>query len=129
MKYKKIIASLASLSLLGVLLGVFVVCQPDQNGICTGKYYDSAFSVWGGSLIIFVISVILFFVREEVFRSWKSFAYWWIPVSAFLILLAPSQSGGLISIDRELVTWWMSGLFLLLSIAIIGWKSWKLKGK
>lgn len=128
MSYKKIIASLAFVSLLGALFGVFVICQPDQNGICMGQYYNSAFSVWGGSLAVFVVSVLLFFVREEAFNTWKTFAYWWIPLSIFLIFLAPSQGRGLISIDRELVTWWMSGLFLFLSLILIAWKSWRLRG-
>lgn len=129
MSYKKIITLLSFISLAGILLGIFVFCQPDQSGICMGKYYSSAFSVWGGSSAIFIVSILLFFVREEVFNSWKTFAYWWIPLSVLLILAAPSQGGGLISIDRELVTWWMAGLFFLLSLLIIAVKSYKLRGE
>ncbi|MFA5831479.1 MAG: hypothetical protein WC878_06645 [Candidatus Paceibacterota bacterium] len=58
---------------------------------------------------------------------------WWIPLSAFFVLISAPQSGGSIGIgggpDREIVTWWFAGLFLIISIIIIIRESVKLQTK
>jgi preprotein translocase subunit SecG len=87
------------------------------------------------SIFFFFISVILFarLKSEAIFKSWKIFTYWWLPLSALFILSAPSSGGGSIGIgggiDREIVTWWFAGLFFIISLILIIYKSIKLKGK
>jgi lipopolysaccharide export LptBFGC system permease protein LptF len=70
---------------------------------------------------------------KEIFNSWKHFALWWLPLSAFFIFIASPTGGdgfGLDGmIDREIVTWWFAGLFLLISLILITYKSIKLRGK
>lgn len=83
---------------------------------------------------IFIVSLILLFVREETFRSWVKFAKWYIPIAALLILLAAGTfSGGSYGpsydLDAEGMSILTAALFLLISIAIIAVKSWKLRKK
>jgi hypothetical protein len=64
-------------------------------------------------------------MREEVFRSWLHFAYWWVPLSIILTLITPDGSGGwgipnLIS--PEIVAITFSSLFAIISLIIIIWK-------
>ncbi|MBI5817012.1 MAG: hypothetical protein HZB09_01150 [Candidatus Yonathbacteria bacterium] len=44
-----------------------------------------------------------------------------------LILWAPSSDGSLFPIDKEVMSWFTSVLFLFISLIIIGIKSWKLR--
>lgn len=80
------------------------------------------------SFSFFIISLILLFAREEVFHSWKKFTIVYLPIAAIFLFLAAGESGGgigLASIDSEIISWFLSGLFLFISILIIGVKSWK----
>lgn len=76
----------------------------------------------------------LFFLPYTVYRAWRTFALIALPISALLIWLTPqyasSTLGGLpLGPDRELVTMWLSGLFVLISYGIILWKALAARGK
>ncbi len=82
------------------------------------------------SFSLFVISLILFFLREEVFHSWKKFAIIYLPIAALILFVTAGESGGgigLARIDSEIISWWLSGLFIFISLIIIAVKSWKLR--
>ena len=81
---------------------------------------------------IFLLSIIFLFLREEVFRSWFKFARIYIPLALiFIFLSAWSPGGGSWGVsnnfDGEAATWFFSGLFLLISLILIFYKSRKLK--
>jgi len=120
----------------------FGVCRniytwiPQNDGVeVTGCSDDTGIAQAPGmfSFIVFLLSLILLFLHKEIFQSWKIFTYWWLPISFLFILGAPSSGGGSIgiggSIDREIVTWWFAGLFLVISLILIIYKSIKLRGK
>jgi len=46
--------------------------------------------------IMFLFSLIFFFIKEPVYRSWKTFALWYLPIT-FLITVtsSSSKSGGI----------------------------------
>ena len=77
--------------------------------------------------IIFLLSLITYFLREEIFRAWLHFAYFWIPISLFFVYLASGSSGGGFGIpnvfDQESVSIIFSGLFAVISLVIIIIKS------
>ncbi len=88
------------------------------------------------SVLLILFSIILLFRPEQIFQSWKKFAMWWLPLSAFLVFVMPSTGGsggfgggGLGGPDREIMTWFTAGVFFLVSLAIIVRKSLKLRGK
>jgi hypothetical protein len=76
------------------------------------------------SLPLLIFSLITYKMREEVFRSWLHFAYWWIPLSIVLTLLTPDGSGswGIPTIDSEFVAIVFASLFTLISLLIIVWR-------
>ena len=78
------------------------------------------------ALPLLVLSLITYKMRDEVFRAWLRFAYWWIPVSLVFIYLAGGWSGGGFGIpnvlDQEFVSIIFSGLFAIISLLLIIWK-------
>jgi len=126
MKKYNIIISI--LSLLGFLLGFFFLCQADINSVCRSNFSYIAFPVWGVSLSVFIVSLFLFFVRQEIFKSWLYFFSLFIPLSILLISIAPEYTADIITpFTKQITTWWMASIFFLISLLIIGIKSWKLR--
>src|SRR3989338_6971429 len=101
--------SLAALALLGVF---FVITNPIMFGLCqsistydTGTKYCN-YSVVdivpeGISLLIFflsssffILTLITYKMREEVFHAWWSFARWFAPVIIIVTVLQSMQGGG-----------------------------------
>ncbi len=81
---------------------------------------------------LILLSLLFFFTKETVFRAWAKFAKIYLSVAAVLIFLSTfsNQGGGWIGVgfDTELTTWWLAGLFLIISLFLIAIKSWKLRG-
>lgn len=88
------------------------------------------FEVLFPAILIFLptllFSIITYKMREEVFRAWLHFAYWWIPISLVFIYLAGGWSGGGFGIpnvlDQEFVSIIFSALFVIISLIIIAYK-------
>ena len=86
-----------AISLVGTVVGFLI------TGLTMLKFWcgPNGYACWdrlefvGNLLLIFlpafVFSIITYFLREEVFRAWLRFAYWWIPVSLVFIYLAGSS--------------------------------------
>lgn len=79
------------------------------------------------SLSLIVVSVISFFIIDNVFKKWLRFSIAWFVLAAILITLAPEYRGGWLGIgpEKESVSIWASVLFVILSIAKLSWDSWK----
>jgi hypothetical protein len=74
------------------------------------------------SIPIFVISIITYFMKEQIISAWLKFAYWWVPLTMFLVFLASFASGpsyfpNLLS--NRLVSFLMYCLFFIISLIII----------
>ena len=81
--------------------------------------------VWFSFPLTFVI-FILYFLRDEIFRSWSRFAKWWIlfhfSIMGFLIYIERVPSGGFGGFDIpiiEPISILLSGLFLVISIILV----------
>jgi hypothetical protein len=63
----------------------------------------------------------LFFLKEHAYRAWRTLAFIALPVILILIYIAPATSGGWLPLgyDREFASMFYSGLFLVISWAII----------
>lgn len=75
--------------------------------------------------LILLFSLLTYKMREEVFRSWLHFAYWWVPLSIILTLITPDGSGGWgipNVIDRGFVAFIFAALFTIISLIVIAWK-------
>jgi len=142
-KSKKLL-KLSGVSILGIGIS-YIFANPVLFNVCRNTYE------WGGetrcmdsfsesivlisgffSLSLLLISLILFFLRPEIYTSWWKFARIYLPVALALILLMGfSDDGGSWGVsadfDAEITIWFTAGLFLLISLILIIYKSLKLK--
>lgn len=135
MGYKKRIVQIGLTALLGIIAGIFMANLGDM-GLCGSKFCRKILEDAVGvplallSLSLLPISFLLYFLREEVFRSWSRFARWYLSLAAIAILLSFGSHGGWgvgNIFSTELVTMWSAGLFFLISVFLIAIKSWKLR--
>jgi len=100
-------------------------------------YYNSYFTDFGTFVFSFSLSislVILFlsFSGQEIVNTWMKFALVWFSLSIIIFLLAPKyRTGGFLPIgpDKELIAQFMAGVFFVISLFIIAWKSFKSRKK
>jgi hypothetical protein len=81
------------------------------------------------SLVSFILSVIIYFLREEIFLSWWKFVKYYLPIAFFLILGFSSGGGGSFSMgnDMEAMIFFTAGLYFIISLVLIIYKSIKLR--
>jgi len=139
MSYRKKITILFLSSIAGFVAGL-ILTAPEHVGLC-GEYKYSCQDVLGAigqpvgllSLSLIIISIILFFTKEQVFKIWKRFAVWFLPIILFFILITPAGCGGLLGagclFDKEIATMTFSGLFFIISLLIITIKSISLRNQ
>ena len=111
---------------------MFGLCRPDiyDEWTCTGGIIDRLDDIGQALLLypttLFILSATLLFLQEKIFHAWAKFAKWYLPIVAVIIIIFPAQAGFL-SPDRETITWLTAGVFLIASLSIIIYKSWKLR--
>ncbi|OGG40588.1 hypothetical protein A2118_03155 [Candidatus Kaiserbacteria bacterium GWA2_50_9] len=72
---------------------------------------------------LFVLSLITYKMRDEVYRAWLRFAQVWVPLSMLFIFLAPEYtSDWMFPVVKGTVAFFSSLLFLIISLIIIAWK-------
>ena len=106
-------------SLVVLILGLSL----DSYGIFDPELSEPLF-IFGIALSI--SSAALLTAKKVRARSWIKFSSWLLFASLIIILITPVSSNAwtpLYSIYREIVTWLMGGLFTLISLVLIVWKS------
>lgn len=112
---------------IGITIGE-ITFYPYKYGLCKDSLDNCAVSVLRKSfseplfifaVALFLISLFLFFVSNNIFIKWLKFAVVWIILSLFFILITPVYPGGFMDPNREQVSIWMSGLFLIISLILI----------
>lgn len=121
-----------------ILLTVFawLLSYPDSIGICPSYgvdghaicvsryvYYAEPFSLLLSSIALIFLAT--FLGSFATFNIVRKFSYFYVPAVAILIILTPSISSTLISFDREQVAWFFSIVYVVISIALIIYKSWR----
>lgn len=106
-----------------------------------GSYFRCADIILFGenpvpNLILFSIlfsTIPLFFLKEEVYKTWRNFSLVFIPLMLIFIFTSPESSGGLFGttslFDRESAAMVSTPAYLILSYIIIAVKAWKTRGK
>lgn len=136
MGYKKKIIWILLGSIMGFIIAV-VLTSPSSLGLCSAgnKFcfdpYDEIIGQPLGilSVCLFFISMILLFLREQVFHAWSKFSVIFLPIAIVLIVIAPTINGTLIGFDKESAALWLAIIFLIVSLLIIVLKSFRLRGK
>ena len=141
MNHKKIIWVLLIVSLL-ILGGIFGIALADYF---LPSFHDFLYRIGDGNFVegkihpvffaflpLLFITSILFFVRRETFLAWAKFAAPAFPLMLVVLLYTHNNvpvTGGWIGgpTDDQLATVFLPPLFLIISLLIIGIKSWKLK--
>jgi hypothetical protein len=128
MKYKRQLTFVSVGSLLGVAVGLFFA-SPRSVGLCSQYDYKCSAVIGEGvgvplmlfGVCILFLSLLLRFLNEKIFRTWSRFALIYLPIAALLLYLTPVQCDAPLGLctDRELVTWWLAGLFVIVSLIII----------
>jgi hypothetical protein len=120
-----------------ILLIIFVFILVDYFTYCDNNirkcFWDGEIyllrTLFHFSMTTFLISLVTFFVNDNVFLRWFKFGIIWFFSSLFFVSITPEYSGGWVSFtpDREQVSIWMSALFLIISLISIA--VWSIKEK
>lgn len=123
-----IVSGVFALSLVALdQIGTDILCGwIQQDTTCTGALYGVMMNLFP-IIPLFILSLITYKMREEVYRAWLGFARVWIPLSMVLIFLSPeyAESFGvtLYSITKGSVAFFSSLLFIIISSVVIFLKS------
>lgn len=119
------------LILSAVLVALFIVFGFQKNiGLCGKEYnscwtfFDLLWSPFSLGVPLFLLSILTYRMHEEIFFTWLRLAYWWIPLSVLIIFTTPTtdHSWAIGGPSRDSVTWFLSGLFFVISLILIAWK-------
>ena len=115
----------SSLLLVVNYVGTYALCGGNA-GTCVDVLYNLVL-LFEFFLPLFLLSLITYKLRDEIFRAWLIFAKWWVPLTIILVLLAPTTGYSLVPIDKGRVSLFMNALFLILSLLLIAYKSYQLR--
>jgi hypothetical protein len=90
----------------------------------TDKCAQIVGDIWIATIIIIpvaIFSLLTYFLREEVFRAWFRFTYWWIPLSFIIVLFSSSrQPANIVGISDQAIFGVLTlGLYVLVSLSIV----------
>lgn len=74
------------------------------------------------SVPLFFVTILLFFVRDEIFNSWFRFAIIWLSLGALVIFFASSTNGGVMGSDRLWAAEFFFSTFLLWSFILVAYR-------
>jgi hypothetical protein len=124
MKMTKKKVFLVSLSIVGILtildmVGVSKICG--AGNISCRDNLSNIFTLALPFLPVLFFSLITYKLREEVFRTWLHFAYWWVPLSIFFISVDMTGGSGGFGMggNGELAAFIFVPLFVIISTMII----------
>ncbi|MFA5652071.1 MAG: hypothetical protein WC933_01785 [Candidatus Paceibacterota bacterium] len=131
-KIKNIIFAVSSILLSVSIILIFTsdfiydYCIRDGHCLFWRNLGDSAFPflLVYFSVPIFIFSLITYFLKDEIFKTWSKFTYVWVAISIILTLITPGGSGSFfVSLwDQQMTAIVMSGLFIFVSIIIVIFK-------
>ncbi len=105
-----------------------------QNRLCHNFFVSSYTRTFIFCLFLplplFLLSLITYKMKDEVFTAWIKFVIWFVPLSMIAILLTPVDDGGSWSIPlKGPVALLTTVLFFTISLIIICWKHFALRKK
>lgn len=118
--------TLSAILLIVDILGTDRLCGGNQYTACMQDlhlYFLLLLPVFP----LFILTIMMFFVRFETYEPWFRFARLWIPLSMLAIFFAPEYSNFMNPIEKGSVALITSALFILISLVIIGLKYFSLK--
>lgn len=130
MSHKKLVMILLGLSIIGFVIGIVLtesvsvgICGVDERFGCIRPLYTigQPFAIF--SFALGLIFLLLLFLPKKFFDAWLKYAAWFIPVAIIWIAITSDNcQGGLglgLCFDKELATWWASGMYVVLSLGVL----------
>jgi hypothetical protein len=118
-KIKLIIIFINVLIIASALLHDFG-CHKSENIICSlfSVHFDFFEYLAWFSLICFPALLFTLFISDTIFKKWLIFTAIWIALTIIFVALTPVSGGGPLGLnpDKEMVSIWMSSLFVIISI-------------
>jgi hypothetical protein len=123
-----------------IMLVSLILALPEKVGLCSGHdvsckhgYIDNYNNLvqigFIFSIPLIIISILLLFLKDQIFVSWSRLAIFFLPIAIIIIAITPSTSGSISPIEKEPVTLLLAAFFLIVSIILITIKSLKLRSK
>jgi len=106
------------------------LCKSEDGiDVCILHYNSYIDPVMFFSLAVILISLVLFFISDSIFKKWLHFALIWFLLTIILIIFAPVSTGGLMNFGptKESVSIWMAFLFIISSLILIAYQKYKLR--
>lgn len=124
-------------SFLGVVLMFFMESiHSSSKCIVIGDYqYENICRLFGllafiSIPILFFATISLFVKNEAVYNMWRKYTLLFLVGYLLLVIITPWYWGdGFMSIQKDVVAFSLSGLYTLISLILIAYKSYKLRGK
>lgn len=97
-----------------------------SNHICRSNL-DSLSDYLFLFVFILLFSIITYFLKDQVFKSWSRFTYWYTPFYVLVILfLSDRSTGGWINthmFNSEFFAITLSGIFIIVSLILVIYKT------
>jgi cytochrome bd-type quinol oxidase subunit 2 len=107
------------------VVGVFKICADNYD--CAEAIAQIVLVLYSLP-VVFLLSLVTYKMRDEIFAAWISFAVCWIPLSMLAILLTPADDGGSFSIPlKGPLALFCAVALLVISLVIIIYKHFTLK--
>ena len=113
------------------VFGFCLIGAPDTHGYIYGCYYPRGVDFHSLLLIhlswgLLPVSLSLLFMKKEIFITWFKFSVWAFPLFIFLSISMGGVNRGFFVPNEDEWATIFSWLFVVISLAIIGWKYWRL---
>ena len=129
---KKTILLVAIIGITIFIVSVF----PESFKLCgginiqCGNFFETRAEIMMIFVAVFLLSLATYPLSGKIFSAWINFAKWWVPLTISLSILSafgeqPSYMPSMISPD--IVSLFMSSIFLIVSLIIIAHKFFTLK--
>jgi len=107
------------------IVGVFKICADNYD--CAAAIAQIVLILYSLP-VLFLLSLLTYKMRDEIFAAWISFAVWWVPISILAILLTPTDDGGSFSIPlKGPLAFFCAAALFVISLILITYKHFTLK--
>lgn len=122
------------LGIIGTLAFIYSYTQPSHSVYGEFGYkYDlmERISRWTVFFVpVFLLSLLTSPLKNEVYKSWEKFTLYAITFNVISLVLLPEPNGNINILPTPSdAAYYVSGLFFLISLILIAYKSYRLRGK
>lgn len=101
-----------------LLISFFIPCEQKIGKCIGGNNIIITRTLFHYFLSFLIVSPFLFLIKDVIFKKWFKFAIVWFVLLTIFIILSPEYSSDIFGLSptKELVSIWMSSLFVIISL-------------